>query len=483
MVLSRQQREELLLNWDISVEDIIDSIRANIKVKNQRRQTVTNLGKAERLEEAIESATRKLKRVLLRKSTGDKVKQLQEQANVAAKALRAMNMTPEEMLDQVAASEASAEMKSQAGGFENRELQVTLTKSGSDSQLGWDESMRSDVDDHNTLMSGLSLGNSTSASVREMEQFYRDLELEMFGDMPLPNMVGETLEVPGLEIPEGERVYHDLSSVFSVEEAPSVAENEEAVSIDANRMRYGAPPMPLHLMTQRNMGANIETVQHEGPYQVDERNGPLGEKDLGTESEPSTPPYPFGPIPAGICLFHDDPVMAMRMGKTVPGQVKLNDPPSVQDQEMIQKHRVNVARAYLSQTVTAMEQRYLHPSLTPPPPRPYPNQHGSNFYGETDTKEPKTSQMHRNVSSSGAQRRRSSKRRDGPEVYHIPPFTTLTPTHWMEGGVDPSMSGELRYEPITITEDDGMRHLPRSIDGGAEPNYVLPQRYPTSFCI
>lgn len=36
----------------------------NIRVKNQRRQTVSNLGRTEKIEEAFESATRKLKRAL-----------------------------------------------------------------------------------------------------------------------------------------------------------------------------------------------------------------------------------------------------------------------------------------------------------------------------------------------------------------------------------------------------------------------------------
>jgi hypothetical protein len=47
MVLTREERETLLLSWGISFHDIIESVRINVKVKNQRRQKVTNLGKVE----------------------------------------------------------------------------------------------------------------------------------------------------------------------------------------------------------------------------------------------------------------------------------------------------------------------------------------------------------------------------------------------------------------------------------------------------
>jgi hypothetical protein len=39
-------------------------------------------------------------------------------------------------------------------------------------------------------------GNSTTQSENEIEKFYRELELEMFGEEELPSMVGQTLEVP-----------------------------------------------------------------------------------------------------------------------------------------------------------------------------------------------------------------------------------------------------------------------------------------------
>lgn len=65
LVLTRQDREELLLEWGATFQQIIEAIRTNIKVKNQRRRTVNNLGTYDRWEEAMESASRKLKRTVL----------------------------------------------------------------------------------------------------------------------------------------------------------------------------------------------------------------------------------------------------------------------------------------------------------------------------------------------------------------------------------------------------------------------------------
>lgn len=72
LVLTRQAREELLLDWGVSFHDIIDSIRTNVKVKNQRRRTVNAIGTYDRWEEVMENASRKIKRTLfLKKSKKD----------------------------------------------------------------------------------------------------------------------------------------------------------------------------------------------------------------------------------------------------------------------------------------------------------------------------------------------------------------------------------------------------------------------------
>jgi hypothetical protein len=64
LVLTRQDREELLLEWGASVHEIIEAIRATVKTKQQRRRTVTAIGTYDRLEEVMEQASRTIKRTL-----------------------------------------------------------------------------------------------------------------------------------------------------------------------------------------------------------------------------------------------------------------------------------------------------------------------------------------------------------------------------------------------------------------------------------
>ena len=70
LVLSRSEREDLLRELGYSRSAIADAVRTNVKIKNNRRQTVHNLPVA-RFEEVAESARRKLKRVVLRKGKKD----------------------------------------------------------------------------------------------------------------------------------------------------------------------------------------------------------------------------------------------------------------------------------------------------------------------------------------------------------------------------------------------------------------------------
>lgn len=60
-ILSREEREDLLLTLGYSRSDLIDAIRENVKVKNQRRKTVNNLN-AMKAEEIIESISRGVKK-------------------------------------------------------------------------------------------------------------------------------------------------------------------------------------------------------------------------------------------------------------------------------------------------------------------------------------------------------------------------------------------------------------------------------------
>jgi phage shock protein A len=85
MVLPRKVRHDMLRrDWDVTQRQIADSVRTNVKVKNQRKATVNNLGKATKVEEAMESASRKLKRLItFQKPVSRQVKELEAMANEA----------------------------------------------------------------------------------------------------------------------------------------------------------------------------------------------------------------------------------------------------------------------------------------------------------------------------------------------------------------------------------------------------------------
>jgi len=199
LILSREEREALLLNWGASFHDIIEAVRSNLKIKNQRRQTVTNLGKVERIEEAFESATRKLKSALmLRRSTGNKVKRLQEQANLAQSALTSLKIAEDRALSEM---RGARRVPIQEAPKNNEDFGIS-SSSTEDA-----ESRRSHLilpEKEDQACSSKGGNNSTTQSELEIERFYRELELEMFGDdeelYELPSMVGQMLEVPAINI-------------------------------------------------------------------------------------------------------------------------------------------------------------------------------------------------------------------------------------------------------------------------------------------
>ena len=66
LVISRIEREEMLEELGYKERDIAEAVRSNIRAKNQRRQTINNLSVMP-VEEIIEKASRKMKRVFRRK--------------------------------------------------------------------------------------------------------------------------------------------------------------------------------------------------------------------------------------------------------------------------------------------------------------------------------------------------------------------------------------------------------------------------------
>jgi hypothetical protein len=63
LVLPRQVRERLLREAGVPQKDIADMVRATLKVKNQRKQTVNNLPTAG-IEEAVEKTRRRFTKII-----------------------------------------------------------------------------------------------------------------------------------------------------------------------------------------------------------------------------------------------------------------------------------------------------------------------------------------------------------------------------------------------------------------------------------
>ena len=94
MVLPRKVRQDMLRReWDVQQREIAEAVRRNVKIKNQRKSTVNNLDKATKMEEAMESASRKLKRIVLfQKPVSAQVKDLEEKVDQAEKTRRSLIM-------------------------------------------------------------------------------------------------------------------------------------------------------------------------------------------------------------------------------------------------------------------------------------------------------------------------------------------------------------------------------------------------------
>jgi hypothetical protein len=74
MIVPREDREDLLLReWQMSQSTLSAAIRENIRAKNNRRQTVNNLGKMDKYEQMSESALRKIHRILRLKPSPSKI--------------------------------------------------------------------------------------------------------------------------------------------------------------------------------------------------------------------------------------------------------------------------------------------------------------------------------------------------------------------------------------------------------------------------
>lgn len=87
MVLPRKLRFDMLRHeWNVSQKHIAEAVRRNVRTKSQRRTTVNNLGKASKVEQLVESFSRKLKRTLtLQKPVSVQVRDLEAKHNEATR--------------------------------------------------------------------------------------------------------------------------------------------------------------------------------------------------------------------------------------------------------------------------------------------------------------------------------------------------------------------------------------------------------------
>lgn len=85
MVLPREVRFKMLTQeWQVSRKDCAEATRQSLKVKNQRRQTVRNLGKAPAMEEKMENVGKMFKKGLSLKKSKSVEDMMAQSANAAS---------------------------------------------------------------------------------------------------------------------------------------------------------------------------------------------------------------------------------------------------------------------------------------------------------------------------------------------------------------------------------------------------------------
>ena len=426
LILSREEREALLLNWGASFHDIIESVRGNLKIKNQRRQTVTNLGKIERIEEAFESATRKLKSALmLRRSTGNKVKRLQEQANLAQSALTSLKIAEDRALSEIRGNncvEIVKEPESQEN-FNSFPIPQYGPPSSEDNDVIGPHMTMQEEDDQPSKRYSLT-GNSTTQSELEIERFYRELELEMFGDEELPSMVGQTLEVP-LEYVD--RNHLKNSTGFRLDEASVNSSITDKHRDDLDDVLLEKEENQS--MISRNL---LEEMDNETPKRR------YSQEDPGDQDSKQ----------CHLSLYTAPPLHMDQMTRQNPSGW-------------------NISTSRVFEVSVAMECKEPYHSRQ----ETIPLHAGMTMFEDCALL------GGRNDMFSQDRRRRSTRKKDrnaGPKVQFIPPPIHLTPTQWMDGS-DPYIIPSGVHETITICEDDfGERSARYERDFHAYKNNVFP---------
>mmetsp|Transcript_4086 Transcript_4086/g.6430 ORF Transcript_4086/g.6430 Transcript_4086/m.6430 type:complete len:673 (-) Transcript_4086:101-2119(-) len=470
LILPREEREALLLNWGASFHDIVESVRGNIKVKNQRRQTVTNLGKVERIEEAFESATRTLKRaLLLRRSTGNKVKRLQEQANLAQSALTSLKIAEEKALNEIRRGRIATREEPEKDELETYNLDVTVANFGRsapvDSKVRRPHLVVSEEDDYYSTFDAYTLGgNSTTPSQLEMERFYRELELEMFGDEELPSMVGQTLELPA-DIPPGEKVDDETSSVFNFNLDDSLNSGIPPSTSDLARRSHrpgsDGDDLDAALERERNRSMISQSLLDDEESEAGKVDHPYdhGDHDALHFHYPLQRMYPV----------HGDYVSSRYHAATsrLSSSLDSADPNRARWTESV------VALEYQFKQQQQMEQQQYQPTI--------PLHAGMSMFEDCALLGGQNDEMPLYCEKSRRSPRQDSNA--GPKVQHLPPPSHLSPSHWMDDLDSPPVTFGGGYQTITINEDsdDADRNPNMYSHHGRSSGYVAAQQFPSSF--
>jgi hypothetical protein len=486
MVLTREARQDLLLKWGVSFNDIVDSIRGNIKAKNQRRQTVSNLGKVQHLEEAFESVARKLKRTLLhRKRTGNLVKEMQTQADMVQRlTLSTLKIAEDRALSEIWADNTAIEEQEPDGEdhLEHSELIVQVSNfcRTTPEETGIRRtsfgSLREDMIDGLSSMEGLTIGNSTTASALEMERFYRELELEMFGDeLPL-SMVGQTLELPSWGVDTSD----DLTTVSGLIDSPEPHRSFEFASQQSYPLYNNLPVHAnnntmMHHSNEMSLPVNAlvppirRPVDLENNFQIHqqhERDYPVVHRQFTDLPDAAAPPA------MGIYSYHHPPHYPI----SIP--TRHNSYPLPESSPMNNHSEQHMNQSEISR-LSSLDYAPDMPMMMHPLPQigqPPVVVHSQ----DATTPRRLVTSLYPGVSKTTA----STRVRDEPQIRHIPPPMYLSSTHFMEGNNSP-MTIRASHEPVTITEDTCGRsgvHLQLGEGGSDYPSpHQVTRQFPSSF--
>ncbi|VEU39917.1 unnamed protein product [Pseudo-nitzschia multistriata] len=349
---------------------------------------------------------------MLRRSTGNKVKRLQEQANLAQSALTSLKIAEDRALSEIRGTRRDEIMEEPESKEEDYPIPNYCPSSPEDIKARPPHLTIPEEDEHAGSMTGRSLGgNSTTKSELEIEKFYRELELEMFGEEELPSMVGQMLEVP-------------LKDVDTTNLMTDPADRLEYCSVNSAMSDKDLDDALLEQEQNRSMISEylLEDADNDSPKLDHSTQHDNGDRDGNSNylSQLTQPIHSDQIQPGNYSLWNKSSPL------TFPA---LDGPPidthgSVVDNQTSQHRQHETIPLHAGMTMfedcALLGGRSNHESL---------------YFKK---------------------KRRSSRNKDmnaGPKVHFIPPPTHLSPSDWMNGPDSHDISCRDR-ETITISEDN-----------------------------